>query len=992
MKSGFKEEPAATSTVASGRPPNSTGRLKFGAFLLGVVLLVAESGSGLATAADFLEGFDSETPSWQPIFEKRAEARLKRHRRNSSDMLSGDACEELQVVVGTGTLRTRFEQELPQSAPIEDVELSVALRSNVPGCLLALRMVFPQQIDPRTGRTLIGYLQCEETYQGTGRWQTLTVKPTRRSLTECVARLRAQLKPAQLQLGGMFFDRAVLFADLDPGTSEFLIDDLAWTGYAAPATFESRPGLAPRREIVQTKAEEPRPQNTTHVQLQQDRLLVDGKPAIVRFTPHHDEPLERLQALGLNVVWINDYTDTKRIQHLRDLGMYAMATPPRTKAGEPDPSGSDSLQLAPFDHKTDGILIWNLAVRAPREAREELGVQARQVRAADRQRQRPIMADIGGLERSYSRILDGVGLTRHPLQTEFSIKDYREFLRQKTRQLRPGTFVSTWLQTEIETPAEMPVVSIVEPEQVRQLAYAALSAGCRGIGYWKWSAFNAEFPGARERELMIAITNQEIDLLEPWLATHSFIEFQRVPLGRKSAEKPAVVDTNRPQSTRLRVQPSNSKTAKPEPEKFQSLENSEIEMAIVQSPRGTLLLPMWYEQDSQYVPGLMAARDIDITIPGIPDTATVWELTTTRVGSLKQERVSGGIKVRLKNFDQVAAIVVSTDPNFGRDIKQKVDAIQQRSATMWLSLAKAKLERVKDVDAQLQQLGHGLPSSVHRIDRATTQVRLADSSYERALETARSIPGGEGDDLDRVRECCGIALQELRVLQRDHWEHAVRGRPSPLFSQYTASFQSLPEHWRFVERLGAGAAVDVSNRLELGNFEGISTEQLIAAGWKHSQDDVEGVQAGAELTQSGGNRGFTLRLLSLPKPNTDPPVSIEATPISVTTPAIPVRAGQIVHLSGWVRVPIPATATLEGASLQESLTGSRLLWKQTRGWERFELVREATSDTTVSLKLTHHGLGEVQFDDLKIVAYDASAMPQNAGLDSPKRSPKVPLP
>ena len=353
MKSGFKEEPAAIITVASGRPPNSMRSLRFradrgrmslarltatlwGAFLncgliarsksapqrvavkpnagiigtnpidpVSVVKCLVDTDSsaggshkafnhrhrvggvcailtrlagipfvcwllvllwtGSLTAADHIDGFDSATPSWQPIFEKRAEARLKRHRRNSSDMLSGEACEELQIVVGNGSLLTRFEQELPPSAPIEDVALSVAFRSNVPGCLLALRMVFPHQIDPRTGRTLTWYLPSDEPYQGSGRWQTLTVQPTRRSLTECVVRLRAKLKSEHLQLDGMFFDRAVLFADLRPGTSEFLIDDLSWTGYAAPATFESRPGLAPRREIVQTKAEEPRPQFATHV-------------------------------------------------------------------------------------------------------------------------------------------------------------------------------------------------------------------------------------------------------------------------------------------------------------------------------------------------------------------------------------------------------------------------------------------------------------------------------------------------------------------------------------------------------------------------------------------------------------------------------------------------------------------------------------------------------------------------------------------------------
>ena len=98
---------------------------------------------------------------------------------------------------------------------------------------------------------------------------------------------------------------------------------------------------------------------------------------------------------------------------------------------------------------------------------------------------------------------------------------------------------------------------------------------------------------------------------------------------------------------------------------------------------------------------------------------------------------------------------------------------------------------------------------------------------------------------------------------------------------------------------------------------------------------------------------------------------VTAEPISVTTPPVELKAGQIVYISGSVRVPVVPTATIEGVSITESLTGARQQWRQPRGWENFEFVREVPQDGPITLKMTLHGLGEAQFDDLRIVIYPA---------------------
>jgi hypothetical protein len=97
---------------------------------------------------------------------------------------------------------------------------------------------------------------------------------------------------------------------------------------------------------------------------------------------------------------------------------------------------------------------------------------------------------------------------------------------------------------------------------------------------------------------------------------------------------------------------------------------------------------------------------------------------------------------------------------------------------------------------------------------------------------------------------------------------------------------------------------------------------------------------------------------------------MEGTPVAMQSPAIPVKAGQLVHISGRIRLAAPPGGTLEGVTLSENLSGMRLRWLQTSGWESFEMIREVTADSALVLRITLHGTGEVLLDDLRVVASD----------------------
>ena len=980
---GFREvqRPIATrrvvrivaSSVAPFCRPLRRGRCMV---LAGLVCVVSH---GTSLATDHSDGFDSDEPSWQVVIPNRTDVSLKSRTRTTTLQQSGEAAELIEVDCRRDGVRLELHHELPPSVPLEDLRLELGVRSNLRNLTLAVQVVFPNQIDPRSGKVMT-VLVAGDGYSDPGDWKTLRVRPDRQEVSQRTKHLRAELRQMTLDLSDAYIDRVVLQTDLPSGTSGFLVDDLKWTGY-----------VSPRQDIVQASATES--DFAPQIAMKLDRLLIDGRPVVLRYSPHHGEDLSRFALLGLNAVWIDDYRDAEKIRQLRSLGLWAMATPPRGTASEPGPTGQISMSLEPFNMSTDGIVGWNISTRAPASALDEVENHVRLIRSADRERNRPIFGDIGGEERAYSRVLDGVGLTRHPLQTEFELQEYRRFLSQKSQKLRPGTFVTTWIQTEVD-PSNYPAgpngpVPVVEPEQIRQLTWSAICAGMKGIGFWKRTGFDIDAPGAREREMAIAIVNQEISLLEPWLATHSVVEYQPVPI--RSAD---IVTSARPQDRRLTMT-SRARELRQDAQDQAARKNistqptpavgpDHVEMAIMSGPNGQLLIPLWYQDGSQFVPGQMTTSRLEITIPGIQDTATIWEVSTTQVRSLPKRAGPGGARIVLENFDQVAALMISTDPNWGRILRQQIEQIRERSASLWMQLAAEKLARVKLVDQELQRLGAGLPDSVRLLQQADTLMALAQKGFPRPdseptdVLTAGYTPGGAS--YHNIRIWSAATMRALRILQRAHWDQAVRGQSSPLSSPWTVSFNTLPDHWRFMRQAGSLRAMDTgpdsgsgSNLLPTGSFENTDTAQMIKEGWKHSQGDLPGIRASAELTQLRGDSGASLRLIAIPDPNQEIPVSLSGTPISIRTPPVLLRAGDIVRITGRVRVPAPAVGSLEGVSLYESLSGSRLHWKQTRGWWNFGLLREVPADSELTLKLTLHGLGEARFDDLRVVAWNPLA-------------------
>jgi hypothetical protein len=918
--------------------------------------------SRLVQAETFTEHFNGPNPTWK-IKQSEPGSRTITHRRSPTGK-DGNG-ESIQVETERRDQTIRVEHVLPHARVLNELEAALWVWADQPGLQIHLRVVLPECEDPATGRPL-AMLIPGDTLEEAGDWQQLTCRTSDALVEERLVLLRAKVK-RPLTPKTMIVDRVILTWPIARGVNELSLDEL---------TFG--PIIRPQTGSAATVGHEEDHPDQPPVQFRLDRLEIEGKPFFPRIVPYHEESLKDLAETGFNVVWVPDYADRALLTSIRREGMWATATPPVPFGSEGDALPSSEAGLMPFSNETLPIAFWMLGTRIAPETQSRLLNWVDQVQEADRKFRRPLAADVSGEEKVFSRELDMLGISRHIIGSSLSLNDYRDWMRDRQAWARPGSFCWTWIQVA-PSPAMSLVLDqhqlpqLIEPEQIRLQVYAALAAGVRGVGFWTPRALSEETPADRETLEALRQINRELWLLEPWLATTkgvmtipvNVVTEKPAPL-RKPGSKPKLANTDEAK----RERDARKKAEEAERLARQRIER-ELTASVLRTDHGTLLLVMWLDNESQYVPGAMTADKISITVPGVDETAAAWEITTTGVHNLDRERVSGGVKITLRQFDQTACILLTADHDFVQLARKRVATIQEHAARTSLALAELKLERVRDVDQRLADWGLRQPDGP----------QLLGTGRQFFTEARDAV---SHQDWHRVRQKSQQAMQMARRLQRRHWDDAVSSLPSPASSPLAVSFQTLPAQARLAMQLANDHASVGKNLLPSGNFEDVHAQT--AVGWRHEQDVPAGMQAGAELYPYAHQGKYCLRLLAAMSSPTPQPALGGREFVRYTTPTITVHAGHAIRIGGWIKVPASVQASQDGVMIYDSLYGRSLAlrFREQTDWQRFELVREIweSQDLTVTVALT--GVGEACIDDLEVTLHPlADVAPVSSKETSP---------
>lgn len=955
----------------TGYAPNRRCTLGSRILRLAIALAVTLIACEFAIAESFVEHFTGPKPSWIPDTKERA-ARTITHRRTPEAGQEGVG-EQIAIDSDQAEAMFRLDHPLPKARVLNELEASVWVRTPRPGMQIFLRVVLPEYKDPDSGRMLALRIPGDIA-EDHADWQQLVCRTDDKSVQEQLVLLRARVERS-ITPRMMYADRVILMWPLAAGTNEIALDEL---NYGPIVKLDDS-------DVIQTGGEsETEAADSSPVQFRQDRLEIESRPFLPRMIPYHGEPLKDLAAAGFNIIWMPDYTDQALLASIREHGMWAVATPPAAVLPDGELQHGNA-GLLPFKSETRAIAFWMLGTRLSPSTQTRLVSWVDQVQEADRKFRRPVAADVGGNEALFSRELDMLGVSRHMMGGSLGLNDYREWLKHCRDVARPGTFCWTWIQT-----APNPAVTAVweqhqipvqiEPEQIRLQAFAAIASGMRGIGFWTNRPLTQDTPADRETVLAIRQLNWELWLLEPWLATANSVSHIPVSFGMNRKKEKAKA-ASRLQLKKRRGQPDEEiiedDTLDPAATE-QSLEvNEELTAAVLRTTeQGTLLLPMWLEKHAQFVPGRMAADKVTMIVPGVSETAVAWEITTTGIRSLDTDRASGGVKLTLTNFDQTACILLTPNRDLVEQTRQRVNEIAEQSAKTWLELADLKLERVRKID---QELGEGGL-------RQAEVPQLLGTARNHYMD-ARTAVGAQ--DWQRVRANSQQAMQMARVVQRVHWNEAVRQLPSPVASPFTIGFNSLPTQARLALQMSDTTGESNGNLLPSGQFE--DANAWTAVGWQHAQDAPETIRADAEFHGTAHRGAYSLRLSAAPatvgpRP-TGIPVSREL--VRITTPPVTVHAGHAVRISGWIKLPTDLSTSPDGVMLYDSLMGRQLglRIRKSCDWQRIELVREAVAsqEMTVSIALT--SLGEVYLDDLEITSVPLPAIQQASGAEISRPRP-----
>ena len=399
----------------------------------------------------------------------------------------------------------------------------------------------------------------------------------------------------------------------------------------------------------------------------------------------------------------------------------------------------------------------------------------------------------------------------------------------------------------------------VEPEQIELQVRAAVAAGFRGLGFRTSGPLDGNRPAATERLLMLGLINLELDLLAPFLATSNRVGRLPVTVGlRVDPNDPSVRTTSiasRQASSadrlrrRRRVVATNP-TGSSDPTAPRV--DRRVQAVLFSTGYGRLLMTSWVGDSDQFVPGQMALSDVSLVVPGGGETATAWEVTTTGLRSVPTRRVAGGVALRLDRFDRGTNIVFTSDPELVSMLRRRIARISGRAARMALKLAQARLERVRDIDRVLSKMGHPQPDARRLVTLAADYLARAAASLDQGA-------------LDASRRHSDVTLQTLRILQRAHWEQAVRETASPVASTWSRCFQTLPRHWELVTSIRS-APTAPEPRLLGGDFEDL--EQMVRSGWSSRRAEIAGMTMTAEVYRGSRGRegvnGSCLRLLAQP--------------------------------------------------------------------------------------------------------------------------------
>ncbi|MCI0492759.1 MAG: hypothetical protein L0Z07_07465, partial [Planctomycetes bacterium] len=853
---------------------------------------------------------------------------------------------------------------------LDELVVRIWVRSNRPGIQLAGRVVLPRSIDPKS-RTAATAIVRGASYNRPEHWQQLALSDIPKLLASEVRVMRS-VPGATVDAREAFLDAAVLVIPGDGQGVEVVTDDLEIDGIVAvPAsklstsqaiTTTSRPNQhqkesSPRRsEGVSPESSEPSPP----LRVQGEAIAVEGKAFLPRAIPWNGEPFKFLAERGFNAIQLASLPTSEQSVEATRNGLWFICAAPRP----------DSLMQSGLPANTERVLAWHLADEAGQSDPKYFQRWAELVREYDAANSRPVLIAPQAEWNAISKTADAL-LADQPLCLRMSGIEFDEWLAERRRLAQPGTPFWAAIPTQLGKTASAQAAAllgeprlqpIADEQRVDSLVQIAATRGCRGFVFESDSSLSESDGATRRRAALLELVNNQLLLLEPWL------------VGGKAVGHVASSP----------VSPSQRATS----------------AVVMHVDHARLLVPLSPESlpHSGDWSATAAAQSVNerrvFVVPGIPDSHQVFLLSPAEFRRLEAKRVAGGTNIVLEPGDD-GYVLLTEDPQVIQSLRQQVARTAPRTVRLLREMVAMHIAAVSATSRELVQLG---------ITANGTERELA-SAGNLAQQADRSLAGNR---LDHAYQFAGTARRILRHAAAE--QRRAVSLPGQ-FASYPLAvcYDTLAEHARFMRSLEMLRGDD--NLLHGGDFEDL--DEMVQVGWQHVNHPTPGVRSRAELSAISTQHGrYCLQLVaadrrisdsanrapanpaivaggtlndpfsahqnaaeSLPDtsaitpelPEADPAI-VPAAPLWITSPAMPVEPGQLIEITGWVRVPKPLRGNASGLEIVDSLGGAELSLSaiETPAWQPFRMIRAVPKSTELRLTFVLSGLGSAQIDSVMV--------------------------
>jgi hypothetical protein len=296
-------------------------------------------------------------------------------------------------------------------------------------------------------------------------------------------------------------------------------------------------------------------------------------------------------------------------------------------------------------------------------------------------------------------------------------------------------------------------------------------------------------------------------------------------------------------------------------------------------------------------------------------------------------------------------VLLTEDPKVVQTFRQHVAEHAPKAARLMKDLVQQKAKRAKETLPELKKLGYS-PGILSQT--------FASSEFE-LQQCDALLASGRFDSLAEL-----IGRVDRNVNFKAGELQKIVASPSALVSHpLSLGFDQLLDYSRFPD--SSTSLRGGENLLYGGDFEDLG--QTIQFGWQHVADNSRGIETRVALTANGPQHGrHCLEMSAGGTSQTPSDRFVNDAPLWVVTHPISVEQGQIIEITGWVRVDEPIRASIDGLQILDSLGGPELALTvlQTAGWQHFQIIRGVPESTELRVTFALAGIGKAQIDGVMV--------------------------